>query len=124
MIGRRRRVDAFDAMCLIRKEGSGMIARSRHGVTPASKVDESFDYCSSTGVPDLRATEGNRGVYLLRKIHDGKADFMLIPPWQSFDAIHRFAGTEVDKARYYPRDEDFLEELEPTVTHYDVVAYP
>jgi hypothetical protein len=37
------------------------------------------------------------------------------------DAIKRFAGSEIERAKYYPEDEKFLLELEPTVTHYEVL---
>ena len=36
------------------------------------------------------------------------------------DAIRAFAGEEVERARYYPEDRDYLLELEPTITHYEV----
>jgi hypothetical protein len=39
--------------------------------------------------------------------------------WESFDAICSFAGDDIEKAVYYPEDEAFLLELEPTVTHYE-----
>ena len=54
-----------------------MIARSWHGVTPASKSDEYLDYLNKTGVPDYKSTEGNLGVYVLRKIEGHQAHFLL-----------------------------------------------
>jgi hypothetical protein len=42
----------------------------------------------------------------------------LLTLWESEEAIERFAGPEIERARYYPEDEEFLLELEPTVTHY------
>ena len=33
----------------------------------------------------------------------------------------KFAGAEIEKARYYPEDEAFLLELEPNVAHYEVL---
>ncbi len=45
-----------------------MIARTWHGMTPASKADEYMDYLNKTGVPEYRATPGNLGVYVLRRI--------------------------------------------------------
>jgi hypothetical protein len=39
-------------------------------------------------------------------------------------SIRAFAGEDVERARYYPEDKAFLLELEPHVTHYDVVAQP
>jgi len=101
-----------------------MIARIWHGVTAAAKAEAYLDYLNKSGVPDLRATEGNEGVYVLRKIEGDQAHFLLIALWQSADAIKKFAGADIEKARYYPKDEEFLLELEPTVTHYEVLVKP
>lgn len=101
-----------------------MIARTWHGVTPAAKADEYMEFLNRTGVPDYKATEGNRGVYVLRRIDGDKAHFLLVSLWESYDAIRRFAGDDIEKAVYYPEDPSFLLELEPTVTHYEVLVQP
>lgn len=102
-----------------------MIARIWHGVTQESKGNAYFDYVMETGVKDYRATKGNLGVYVLRRIRDGQAEFLLISLWDSFEAIRRFAGEDVEKAAYYyPKDKEFLLELEPNVKHYEVLASP
>jgi heme-degrading monooxygenase HmoA len=98
-----------------------MIARTWHGVTPAAKADEYLDYLEATGLKELRATDGNRGVYVLRRVGEEVADFLLISLWDSYESIREFAGDEYESAVYYPEDEEFLLELEPEVTHYDVV---
>jgi heme-degrading monooxygenase HmoA len=98
-----------------------MIARTWHGVTDASNANEYFDYLEKTGVPDYKRTEGNLGVYVLRRIERYQAHFLLLTLWESEEAIKRFAGAEMEKAKYYPEDEKFLLELEPTVTHYEVL---
>ncbi len=36
-------------------------------------------------------------------------------------AIRRFAGDDVERARYYPEDRAYLLELEPGVAHYEVL---
>jgi heme-degrading monooxygenase HmoA len=77
-----------------------------------------------TGLKDYRATEGNRGVYVLRRVGEGRAEFLLISLWESFDAIRRFAGPEIENAVYYPKDKEFLLELDPHVLHYEVVVAP
>lgn len=99
-----------------------MIARTWHGVTPAAKAEDYGDYLNRTGVVHCRETEGNRGVYVIRRIEGDKAHFLFISLWDSMDAIKRFAGSDTDRARYYPKDIEFLLELEPTVTHYEVAA--
>jgi hypothetical protein len=45
-----------------------MIARIWHGVTAAARSDDYLGYLGETGVPDYRAREGSRGVYVLRRI--------------------------------------------------------
>lgn len=54
-----------------------MIARTWHGVTSASKADEHLEFLEKTGVKDDRATMGNRGVFVLRKVSEDRADFLL-----------------------------------------------
>ena len=101
-----------------------MIARTWHGVVPAARADDYADYLSRTGVPDLEATPGNRGVYVLRRPDGADVHFLLISLWDSLESIRAFAGDDVERARYYPEDHDFLLELEPRVTHYEVISAP
>ena len=102
--------------------GSKLIARVCHGVTAAARADEYADYLERTGARECRATPGNRGVYVLRRIKQDRAEFTFISLWDSFEAIRRFAGEDYEKAHYYPEDRDFLVELEPFVDHYEVIA--
>ena len=99
-----------------------MIARLWHGMVPEEKGDAYLDYLNRTGVPDYLATEGNRGVQVLRRTEGGRTHFLLVSLWESWDAIRAFAGDDVERARYYPVDEEYLLELEPGVTHYDVAG--
>lgn len=101
-----------------------MIARIWHGETREADGEAYLDYIRETGLKDLRATAGNRGVYILRRTDGGRAEFLLISLWESLEAIRQFAGDNVEKAVYYPKDPDFLLELEPDVTHYEVVVEP
>jgi len=98
-----------------------MIVRIWRGVVEESKADKFFNYMLQTGVKGLRSTKGNQGVLVLRHVSEGYAEFLLISLWESFDAIRRFAGNDVDKAVYYPEDKDFLIKLEPRVQHYEVL---
>ena len=101
-----------------------MIARTWHGVTPASKADAYYDCLEESGVKEYRRTKGNLGVFVLRRVTGDRADFLLISLWDSYDSIRAFAGSEIEQARYFPKDRDFLLEFEPRVTHYDVLAAP
>jgi heme-degrading monooxygenase HmoA len=97
-----------------------MIARIWHGVTPAAKADEYYAYLRRTGLVGYKATPGNRGTYARRRIEGDQAHFLMLTFWDSLDAVKAFAGPDVEKARYYDLDAQYLLELEPTVQHYEV----
>ena len=99
-----------------------MIARIWHGKTSSARADAYFkEYFLETGLADYQATPGNRGVAVLRRDQAGEADFLVLTLWESEDAIRKFAGNDIDRARYYPQDTQYFEELEPNVAHYAVV---
>jgi heme-degrading monooxygenase HmoA len=99
-----------------------MIARIWRGRTPADKADAYAAFLERTGLSDYRATPGNRGVLALQRIEGDDAEFVLISFWDSFEAIKRFAGADVEKAHYYPEDDSFLLEKEEKVAHYRVFS--
>jgi len=99
-----------------------MLARLWHGRVPSAKADTYEAYLNRTGVPDYVATSGNRGAWVLRRTEGDVTHFLLITLWESEAAIEAFAGVPIDRARYYPEDDDFLLEREPTVTHYVVAG--
>lgn len=99
-----------------------LIARIWHGATRTEDADRYSAYLEATGMRDCRATAGNRGVYVLRRVRHDRAEFTFVSLWESLDAIRQFAGEDYEKARYYAEDRKFLLELEPFVDHYDVVA--
>jgi len=84
-----------------------MIARIWRGVTPAEKAEQYFEYLMETGLKDYRTVPGNRGVQVLRR---------------TYEAIRAFTGDDLERAVYYPKDKEFLLELEPKVTHYEVAT--
>ena len=101
-----------------------MIARIWHGITPAAKADAYFEFLKRSGVPDSEATPGNQGVFVLRRLDRDRAHFLTLTLWDSLEAVKEFAGEDVEKAKYYPEDKDFLLEFEPTVAHYEVLSRP
>jgi len=98
------------------------IARVWFGKTPASRAEEYIEYVKRTGVRDLRATKGNLGAWVLRRVDGDIAEFAVISFWESKEAIERFAGENIAKAVYYPEDHHFLLSLEPELVHYEVLV--
>ena len=101
-----------------------MIARQWVGETRESDADTYRKYLEETGMSEIRSTKGNKGVWLLRRLHDGKAEFVVLSLWNSLEAIKSFAGPEYERARYYAEDQRFLLRLDPYVTHYEILVGP
>jgi len=59
---------------------------------------------------------------VLRRVEGEHAHFLFVSFWDSLASIRAFAGDDLERARYYPEDVAFLVELEPTVTHYEVLS--
>lgn len=99
-----------------------MIARIWHGVTRASDFDAYWRLLQELAIPDYRRTPGNRGIRLFRRLDGDRAHFLTLSYWTSLDAIRAFAGDDIEIAKYYPEDRDFLLEFEPTVQHFEVIG--
>ena len=99
-----------------------MIARQWIGETRESDAEVYGKYLEETGVNEIRTTKGNRGVWLLRRLQDGKAQFIVLSLWDSVEAIKKFAGPDYEQARYYSEDNKFLLGLDPLVRHYEVLV--
>ena len=98
-----------------------MIARSWRGATKAADADTYLNYLHQTGLAEYRKVAGNRGVLALRRVENGRAEFLLISLWESEDAIRDFAGPDLGRAVFYPEDERFLVDRDLHVSHYEVV---
>ena len=98
-----------------------MIARRWHGRVPGSKAGEYLRLMNDVGLADYRSTEGNRGAWCLHRREGDVVHVEMFTLWDDRGAIHRFAGDDIAKAKYYDFDPDFLLELEPEVTHFQVI---
>ena len=98
-----------------------MIARRWHGRVPISKAEEYLRLMDEVGLSDYRSTEGNRGAWCLHRREGDIVHVEMLTLWDDLEAIRRFAGDDLLKAKYYNFDPDFLLELEPEVTHFDVI---
>ena len=97
-----------------------MIARLWTGRTKAEDYDAFLAYLEESGVAELHATPGNRGVMVLRRLDGDEAEFCTMSFWDSLDDVKAWAGDDVDVAHYYPEHERFLLEFAPRVKHFEV----
>jgi len=99
-----------------------MIARIWHGRVPTSKARAYRRFLNERATPDYRSVDGNISVYVLERDEGEATHFVTLTFWESMDAIRSFPGEDVETAKYYPEDKDFLLEFEPKVLHYEVVG--
>ena len=99
-----------------------MIVRMWHGRVPADKAKAYRAFLNERAIPDYQSVAGNLGVYILERPDGPVTHFITVTFWESLDAIGGFAGEDVETAKYYPEDQDFLLEFEPAVVHYRVVG--
>src|ERR1700737_1236508 len=97
-----------------------IIARKWHGAVPRAKSEEYLERMRTVALPDYKSTAGNRGAFCLHRVEADIAHFDMLTFWDDVDAIKRFAGEDIQVAKYYDFDRSFLIELEPTVQHYTV----
>jgi heme-degrading monooxygenase HmoA len=99
-----------------------MIVRIWHGRVPSEKAPQYRDFVNSRAIPDYRSVPGNLSVHVLERTDGPVTHFVTMTFWESLAAIRGFAGDDVDVAKYYPEDKEFLLEFERTVVHYEVVG--
>ena len=99
-----------------------MIVRMWHGRVPTEKAEAYREFLKRRAIPDYRSVLGNLSVHVLERTEADVTHFITMTFWESLSAIHGFAGQDVEVAKYYPEDRDFLLEFEPTVVHYEVVG--
>ena len=99
-----------------------MIVRMWHGRVPSSKAKAYRDFLNERAIPDYQSVTGNLGVYILERPDGEITHFITLTFWESLDVIRGFAGEDIEKAKYYDEDQDFLLEFEPNVRHYEVVG--
>lgn len=98
-----------------------MIMRIWKGRTAEAHADEYLEYLQQTGLREYRETEGNLGAVAVRRAtEDGLTEFVTMSFWRDMPAIKAFAGADPEVAVFYPQDDEYLVEADPSVRHYEV----
>ena len=101
-----------------------MVARVWVAITRETQAADYLTYLNRTREKAHHEAEGNRGVFVLQRVCGGRAEFVLLSLWESWEAIRKFSRGELEKEAYYPADKDFLLEFDSNVTHCEVLAQP
>ena len=98
-----------------------MIARTWWGATRADDAADYLEYLRETGLSEYARIPGHRRTLTLRRIAQGRAEFLIVTLWDSMEAVRRFAGDDPERAVFYPEDDRYLVARDDHVTHYEVV---
>jgi len=99
-----------------------MIIRMWHGRVRHNDAAAYRQFLIERAIPDYQSVDGNMGVKILERRDDDSTHFITMTSWENIDAIKAFAGDDAEEAKYYPEDDGFLLEFEPSVVHYEVVS--
>ena len=99
-----------------------MITRMWHGRVPTAKAQAYRAFLNARAIPDYRSVEGNISVHILERTEGEITHFITLTFWKDMGSIKAFAGEDVEVAKYYPEDKNYLLEFEPRVVHYEVVG--
>jgi heme-degrading monooxygenase HmoA len=99
-----------------------MIARMWHGRVPTAKAKAYREFVNGRAIPDYRSVKGNLSVHILERAEGDITHFITLTFWEDLEAIKGFAGEDVEVAKYYEEDRDYLLEFEKHVVHYEVTG--
>jgi heme-degrading monooxygenase HmoA len=97
-----------------------MVARTWWGATRAADAADYLDYLRKTGLAEFARVPGHRRTLTLRRIDQGRAEFLIVTLWDSMDAVRQFAGDDPERAVFYPEDDRYLIARDDRVAHYEV----
>ena len=99
----------------------GMILRMWKARSTFDRSGEYVQHATKKVFPTLRAIEGHRGAYLLRRAVDGAIELVVLTLWESMEAVCRFAGKEPEKAVVESEARTALTSFDDSVTHFEIV---
>jgi heme-degrading monooxygenase HmoA len=100
-----------------------MIMRIWRGVVATDRVVEYVRYIEQTGLTEYADVPGSEGAQMVtRDLGGGRTEVMTVSWWDSLTSIRGFAGDDIEKAKYYPEDDDYLLEHDDQARHYVVAG--
>ncbi len=104
--------------------GQGPILRMWKARSTAEKIGLYVQHATKKVFPALRAIEGHRGAYLLRRSINGVVEIVVLTLWESMEAVRQFAGAQPEKAVVEPEARAVLTDFDDSVTHFEIVKGP
>jgi heme-degrading monooxygenase HmoA len=97
-----------------------MIARVWSAQTTPAQTPAYVEHLNHHVLPALRNVAGFAGVMLLQRPVADAVEVVVITHWQSLDALHGFAGADLEKAVVADEAAALLTRYDDRVRHYEV----
>jgi mannose-6-phosphate isomerase-like protein (cupin superfamily)/heme-degrading monooxygenase HmoA len=101
-----------------------MIMRYWRGWANVDSASAYLDHLRQETLPRLRAIDGHRDAYVLRRDTGNDVEFVVLTSWDSLDSVRRFAGDGYEAAVVPPEARRTLTSFDERVLHYDVAIGP
>ena len=101
-----------------------MIARHWRGRSRADTASAYLDHLRIETLPRLRALDGHRGAYVLRREVGDEIEFVVLTLWESLESVRAFAGDDYETAVVPPQARRVLTTFDKRALHYDVAIGP
>jgi heme-degrading monooxygenase HmoA len=98
-----------------------VVGRLWHGRTTLANAHAYQEHLRRETLPGLTAIDNFQGACVLKRIHNGAVEFIVLTLWASEDAIHAFAGPDAELAVIPAAAAQLLEQWDERATHYEVV---
>ena len=99
-----------------------MISRHWHGVAKAASAEAYVHHLRTETFPAIRKLRGFVSASVLRRSVSNGVEFLVITQWTSIEAIHGFAGAEVETAVVPQKVQDMMVTYDQAVRHDEVLA--
>ena len=97
-----------------------MVARHWRGRSRADTAAAYLDHLRIETLPRLRALDGHRGAYVLRREVGDEIEFVVLTLWESLESVRAFAGDDYETAVVPPEARRVLTTFDKRALHYDV----
>ena len=99
-----------------------MIARTWSGRTTLARQHAYITHFRMNVLPELRKLDGFVEASLLRQERGDEVSILVITTWRSRDAIHAFAGEDIERAVVEPEAVNALTSFDATAQHWDILS--
>ena len=99
-----------------------MVARIWEGRTKIEHSEVYTKIIEERDIPDYKKTKGFIKLTFLKRSDNEFTYFKLLTFWSDLEVITNFTGPNLEEAKYYDEDEQYLLDFPGSISHYKVFS--